>query len=59
MGLSGMKLRNLINTVRQFFCKHNFAEMDTEYNKASKQIGCGNAISYKCSKCGKIVWMRW
>lgn len=59
MELSGMKLRSLINTVRQLFCKHNFVEMDTDYNKASKRIGCGNAISYKCSNCGKIVWMRW
>ena len=53
------RVKKLIRWVRQYFCKHNFVEMDTEYNRASKCIGCGNAISYKCSKCGKIVWMRW
>ena len=53
------KVKKLIRWVQQYFCKHNFVEMDTEYNRASKRIGCGNAISYKCNKCGKIVWMRW
>ena len=32
---------------------------NSEYNKVSKNIGCGNALSYKCSKCGKIVWMKY
>lgn len=54
-----MSMNRLINAIKQHFCRHHFVEMDTEYNRVSKEVGCGNAISYKCDKCGKIVWMRW
>lgn len=52
-------LKRMIKSLRQRFCKHDFRQTDTEYNRTSKQIGCGNAISYKCSKCGKIVWLKY
>lgn len=52
-------IKRIMRSMKQRFCKHEFKLMDTEYNKVSKGIGCGNALSYKCTKCGKIVWMKY
>lgn len=52
-------IKRIMRSLRMRFCRHDFQLMNTEYNKVSKNIGCGNALSYKCSKCGKIVWMKY
>lgn len=54
-----LMIKRIVRSLRQRFCRHDFVLMNTEYNKVSKQVGCGNALSYKCTKCGKIVWMKY
>lgn len=53
-----MWIKRLIRDIKQQYCRHNFVEEKNEYNRVSKMIGCNSHISYKCSKCGKIVWMK-
>lgn len=52
-------IKRIMRSLEQRFCRHDFKLMDTEYNKISMKIGCGNALSYRCTKCGKIVWMKY
>jgi len=55
-----MKL-NFVKAVRQRFCKHKFEMVDNEFNRVSRAI-CYPRYQYKCTKCGKIVWLnikRW
>lgn len=52
-------IKRIVRSLRMRFCRHHFVIMKNEYNEVSKEVGCGNALSYKCSKCGKIVWMKY
>lgn len=52
-------IKRIVRSLRMRFCRHDFQLMKNEYNKVSKAVGCGNALSYKCTRCGKIVWMKY
>jgi hypothetical protein len=46
-------IKHFIRAVKMKFCNHDFVLMNTEYNKVSKNTGCGR-LWYKCPKCGKM-----
>ena len=48
-------IKRLVKLVRARFCKHEFVLMDSEFNKASKNMGCGR-LWYKCPKCGRMFY---
>lgn len=48
----------IVRSLRQRFCRHHFVLMKNEYNDISRVYG-GDKLTYKCSKCGKIVWMKY
>ena len=51
-------IKRIVRSLRQRLCRHHFVLMKNEYNDISKVYG-GDKLTYKCSKCGKIVWMKY
>lgn len=51
-------IKRIMRSLRMRFCRHHFVIIKNEYNDISKVYG-GDKLAYKCSKCGKIVWMKY
>jgi len=51
-------IKRIIRSLRQRFCRHDFRLMKNGYNDISKVYG-GDKLAHKCTKCGKIVWMKY
>ena len=51
-------IKRIMRSLRMRFCRHHFVIIKNEYNDISRVYG-GNKLAYKCSKCGKIVWMKY
>jgi len=46
-------IKHFVKVVRMNFCRHRFVLMDNEFNRVSRQSGCG-ILWYRCPKCGKM-----
>lgn len=53
-----LMIKRIMRSLRQRFCRHHFVIIKNEYNDISRVCG-GDKLAYKCSKCGKIVWMKY